>query len=95
MRPLLFRNLWPTATLSFSAAQGFNSVIVHYGAPPPAGGDHGTIFMADNMNVTPAVPEPEIYVMMMGGLGLMGFAVRRRKLKWPRSGASRRARDSV
>lgn len=26
--------------------------MVHYDAPPPTGGDYGTIFMADNMNVT-------------------------------------------
>ena len=44
---------WPTATLSFSSAQGFDSVVVHYDAPPPTGGDWGPIFMADNMNVTP------------------------------------------
>jgi hypothetical protein len=44
---------WPTATLSFSSTQAFNSVVVHYDAPPPTGGDWGPIFMADNMYVTP------------------------------------------
>jgi hypothetical protein len=43
---------WPSATLSLSAVQGFNSVVVHYDAPPITGGDWGPVFMADNMNVT-------------------------------------------
>jgi len=44
---------WPTATLSFSSASPFNSVVVHYDSGPPGGGcDWGSIFMADNMIVT-------------------------------------------
>jgi hypothetical protein len=31
------------------------------------------------INVTAAVPEPETYALMLGGLGLVGFAARRRK----------------
>ena len=46
---------WPTETLRFAAAAGFNSVVVHYDAPPVTGGDWGPIFLADNMAVTPAV----------------------------------------
>jgi autotransporter-associated beta strand protein len=42
---------WPSATLSYSSAQGFNSVVVHYNSPPPTGGDYGSIFVADNMDV--------------------------------------------
>jgi hypothetical protein len=34
----------------------------------------------DNISVT-AVPEPETYAMMLAGLGLVGFAARRRKQK--------------
>jgi hypothetical protein len=30
---------------------------------------------------TPSVPEPETYVMLLAGLGLLGFAARRRKQK--------------
>ena len=34
----------------------------------------------DNISVTP-VPEPETYAMMLAGLGMLGFAARRRKPK--------------
>lgn len=47
---------WPVDTLSCSFAQGFDSVVVHYDSPPPTCKDYGTIFMADNMTVTPATP---------------------------------------
>ena len=43
---------WPTATLTLAAPAGFDTVVVHYDAPPPTGGDWGPIFMADNMIVT-------------------------------------------
>jgi len=46
---------WPTGTLSINAPQGFNSVVVHYDMAPTCG-DIGSIFMADNMNVTPQIP---------------------------------------
>jgi len=55
---------WPSATLAISVPAGFNNVVVHYASPPPTGGDYGVIFVADNMNVTAAVPEP-------GALGLL------------------------
>jgi hypothetical protein len=68
---------WPSSTLSFSAPQGFNSVVVHYDSPPPTGGDFGTIFMADNMIVSTAaaaVPEPSSVVLLgAGALGLWAF----------------------
>lgn len=44
---------WPVDTLSCSFPQGFDSVIVHYDAPPPTCQDYGVIFLADNMRVTP------------------------------------------
>ena len=68
---------WPTATLSITVAQGFNSVVVHYDAPPPTGGDWGPIFMADNMRVTP-LPEPASLAVM--ALGLCVVAFRRRQV---------------
>jgi hypothetical protein len=33
------------------------------------------------MTVTAAIPEPETYAMLLAGLGLLGFAARRRKQK--------------
>lgn len=46
--------VWPSATLSFASASGFNSVVVHYNQIPQCPAcDYGVIFMADNMNVTP------------------------------------------
>ena len=44
---------WPTGTLTLSAAQGFDNVVVHYDAPPAGCSDIGWIFMADNMFATP------------------------------------------
>ncbi|MDD5363627.1 MAG: T9SS type A sorting domain-containing protein [Ignavibacteria bacterium] len=46
---------WPVDTLSCTFPQGFDSVVVHYDMHPPTCQDYGTIFMADNMRVTPIV----------------------------------------
>jgi hypothetical protein len=46
---------WPSETLAISPAQAFDSLVVHYDAPP-ACQDIGSIFMADNMIVTPVQP---------------------------------------
>jgi hypothetical protein len=35
--------------------------------------------LVDNVSVMAAVPEPETYAMLLAGLGLIGFAARRRK----------------
>jgi hypothetical protein len=37
--------------------------------------------MVIGVNFTAAVPEPETYALLLAGLGLLGFAARRRKLK--------------
>ncbi len=70
---------WPSATLSFSSVQPFNSVVVHYDAPPPTGGDYGVIFMADNMNVTAVVPEPASLAGLALGVSLVALRRRRRR----------------
>jgi hypothetical protein len=64
---------WPSATLSFSSAQGFNSVVVHYNAGPPTGGDWGPVFMADNMSAT-SVPEPSTLVAL-GSVTMAGVVL--------------------
>jgi hypothetical protein len=46
---------WPAQILAFSSSQPFNAVVVRYDAKP-ACQDYGTIFLADNMTVTPAPP---------------------------------------
>lgn len=43
-----------------------------------SGGDNVGILL-DNVSVSP-VPEPETYAMLLAGLGLLGFAARRRKV---------------
>ena len=48
---------WPSETLSFGSARGFNSVVIHYDARPTTCQDWGPIFMADNMAVTVAPSE--------------------------------------
>jgi hypothetical protein len=43
---------WPTGVLTLDAVQGFDTLVAHYEAAPPTGGDWGPIFMADVMTVT-------------------------------------------
>ncbi len=63
-RTATFPGTWPVDTLSCNFPLGFDSVVVHYDSPPPTCQDYGTIFMADNMRVTPlnaaAVSEGEL-----------------------------------
>lgn len=60
---------WPVDTLGCSFPQGFDSVVVHYDHRPPTCQDYGTIYMADNMRVTPVntgiMPEGELPEMFM------------------------------
>lgn len=53
-RTATFPGTWPVDTLRCTFPQGFDSVVVHYDAPPPTCQDYGTIFIADNMRVTPS-----------------------------------------
>ncbi|MEO8513265.1 MAG: T9SS type A sorting domain-containing protein [Ignavibacteria bacterium] len=52
-RTATFPGTWPVDTLRCSFPQGFDSVVVHYDHRPPTCQDYGTIFVADNMRVTP------------------------------------------
>jgi hypothetical protein len=52
--------VWPTVTLSLSATQGFNSVVIHYDKKPPTCSDWGPIFLADDMYVTAANDPPTL-----------------------------------
>ncbi len=63
-----------TYTLSFTTNAAANYQIFFHNR----GGDNLGALL-DNVSVTAAVPEPETYMMMLGGLGLIGFAARRRK----------------
>ena len=75
---------WPTGTLSFTAVQTFNSVVVHWDSAPSGTENWGPIFMADNMNVTLApsvVPLPAALPLFATGLGALGLLGWRRKRK--------------
>jgi hypothetical protein len=43
-----------------------------------AGGDNIGLLL-DNVSVAVAIPEPETYALLLAGLGLLGFAARRRQ----------------
>lgn len=57
---------------------GFDGFIIRLATPGQ--GNNTTRFNAVGSLVT-AVPEPETYAMFLAGLGLLGFAARRNKLK--------------
>jgi hypothetical protein len=40
----------------------------------------GYYMVFDNMSIAQAVPEPETYALLLAGLGLVGFAARRRRM---------------
>jgi hypothetical protein len=75
--------LWTSASLNPTSTPTFLSsgysglvekVVVHSTGP--------TRFVMDDFTFhTAAIPEPETYVMLLAGLGLLGFAARRRKQK--------------
>ncbi len=50
---------WPTGLLTLGAAQGFNSVVIHYDTPPGCQ-ESSALFMADNLTV--ALLEESLFV---------------------------------
>ncbi len=65
---------WPSQTLAFSSTEPFDNVVVHYDARPPTCQAWGPIFMADNMQVTPAPPTLINAVKLFGGVVQFDFA---------------------
>jgi len=51
----------------------------YYFAVSGAGGAQGGQYLLNSSVVTPPIPEPEIYAMMIAGLGVLGFVTRRRR----------------
>lgn len=58
-------------SLLFTANGGVRVMFDH------AGGDNIGLLL-DNVSVAVAIPEPETYALLLAGLGLLGFAARRR-----------------
>lgn len=71
------------STETFNLAAGDNLFMVSFtpNANGPIGWINGQYQGTATFNFAPPVPEPETYAMMLVGLGLLGFAARRRKQK--------------
>jgi hypothetical protein len=69
-------NVWGLNSLIVTGTSPFSSVEFRaVGTDDSYGGS------LDAVSLTAAIPEPETYAMLLAGLGLLGFAARRRKLK--------------
>ena len=68
---------WPVDTIRITLPQGFDSIVIHYFSRPPTCQDYGTIFMADNMLVTPLNPL-SVTLLYFNGEAKEGNAI----LKW-------------
>lgn len=75
----------PTVALAAAQGLGFNtisddSISLAYDLGMIDAGETVNFSYAYNMSaVTPPIPEPETYAMLLAGLGLVGFMARRRK----------------
>ena len=67
--------VWQTYSQNVTAL-GSSTLLRFESIGPASAPTYGSYL--DNVSVTTAVPEPESYVMMLLGLGLLGFMVRRK-----------------
>jgi choice-of-anchor C domain-containing protein len=65
-----------TYTFNFTTGATAGSQLLTFSS---VGGDRYSGAVLDNVKLTAAVPEPETYAMLLGGLALVGFAARRKK----------------
>lgn len=70
-------NPWQAQSLTFMALAPSVTISMHGDISGGPSWEMGV----DNFAVTAAIPEPETYAMLLAGLGLLGFAARRRKQK--------------
>jgi hypothetical protein len=66
-------NAWQSFSFNFTAASTLSTLEFRHA---PAGENYS--FLNDAAVFAVPVPEPETYAMLLAGLGLVGFAVRRR-----------------
>ena len=69
---------WTTALLPGNSGM-FNLNLSSQNLYFTYGGGNPDQFYVSSLAVTAPIPEPEIYAMMLAGLGLMGFVARRRR----------------
>ena len=72
-------SLSPGTVIGFSDAIGFDTL--RYTNVQQGFANFAPAFDSVNAQFTAPIPEPEIYAMMLAGLGVLGFVARRKKLQ--------------